>query len=211
MAQVQFPWRYLCPAIIFMSLLYGFLIKDADKRIYDITGIKIQHLDVISVVVCVLSVCFLTGNLADNAPIENPIDSAEVFSYNVGGGEYLPADTYVFDDKFNGQFYPENLLINEILHRDGTNISMKVTTGDIDGCVEVPLINYKYYRATDGVNDFVITDGTNNLLKVNVNANYEGIINISYEPPIYWSIALYVSIIGLLAFVYISVKSFAKI
>lgn len=70
------------------------------------------------------------------------------------------------------------------------------------GYIEVPLLYYPHYKVQDSAGDKLQTiPGDNNVLRINLPANYQGSIRIACQEPVSWRIAEIISLICLGLFV----------
>lgn len=68
--------------------------------------------------------------------------------------------------------------------------------------LEFPIFAYPYYQCRDPVTgeEFVIEKGlTNNRIRIQVPANYEGVVEVAFVQPWYWRAAEIVSFAALIA------------
>ena len=84
----------------------------------------------------------------------------------------------------------------------------KVTGNDAN--VEIPIFNYKGYKAFDSNgNEYRITDGENRVVAVNLPDGFEGEITVKYCIPWYWHVAeiiTYISVVLVLLEIIIKKK-----
>ena len=192
LAQVQFPWRYVGIAILFLTMLLGFVVDQTDVTEY----IKITKSAVITICVTVaLGMTFLfTGYYADNLERNVYYDTANMGTWGVMGEEYLRSNTHIenLDGKIHidgGTEYAESIT------RTGCEMDVACKTGAEEGVVILPVINYKGYQVTDDAgNQYEITDSEEDLISVTLPAGFEGNIYLRFVEPTYWTIAFGVSV-----------------
>lgn len=180
LAQVQFPWRYLTFAILFLSLLLGEILKD----MFFISHQKRSAYLITAISICTFMVCCFTGNYIKGAEKIYFQKTEELSTYEIGvGEEFLLAGTKISilsdNDKLSGNFKEANLIF-----RDGTHMELFMAIGDECGIVELPLFCYKGYCVTDeyGI-EYRIKAGSNNRLQFQLPAGYSGKIYVDFTPP----------------------------
>lgn len=78
---------------------------------------------------------------------------------------------------------------------------MKNNSDDKD-YVEIPLLYYDWYCAEDEKkSSFVLSPGENNVIRVEVPAQYSGIIEIRFEEPVIWRGAELLSLLTMLVMI----------
>lgn len=64
--------------------------------------------------------------------------------------------------------------------------------------VEIPLLYYDWYRAEDAeAHNFTLSPGENNVLRIEVPAQYSGSIRIYFAEPVLWRVAELLSLLTL--------------
>lgn len=200
LAQVQFPWRYIGIADVFLSLLLGRLItvyakmnrEDFRRVIWVLSGI------------CVISMLCFTGNLV-NADSVRLYDAAELNTSSVVGGEYmLAANGKQAEEKryLTGKIDSDHMQEASLLWRKGTEMHLYCKTGDMEGSVEVPIFNYKGYHVYDeSGRELDIYNGDNFVIGFKVPANFDGEITVQFIEPWYWRAAEVISLISVIVLI----------
>lgn len=198
LAQVQFPWRYIGIAVLVLTLLFGFLLKQAPDLLYAFWQKAVYML---AVGTSVLMVCYLTGNYLDDAQMLFYYDTAEKNTNTVGGGEYMRKGSQ--KERLSGKLQTENMEKAEVLLRDGCRMELYCKAGNDGGAVEAPMFHYKGYVVRDEEGRrYTIQDGENNTIRFELPAGYEGKVTIDFKEPWYWKLAAFISclsVIGLAA------------
>ena len=191
LAQVQFPWRYVGIAIIFLTMLLGFVLEKADVSDY----LKVSRSTVIGIcaVISVGMTFLFTGYYADNLERNVYYDTANMGTWGVMGEEYLRSGTHI--ENLDGKIHIDGgMEYAESLTRTGCEMDVACKTGTEDGIVILPVINYKGYQVTDDAgNQYEITDSEEDLIMVMLPAGFEGTIYLRFAEPAYWTIAFGVS------------------
>lgn len=193
-AQVQYPWRYIGIAIIFLTMLLGFVLVQTEcERLLKISKEQFSYLCMIATI---LMTCLFVGYYADFGRRTMFYDTANMDSYHVMQAEYLRTDTDT--ELFDGKLGAENAEI-ELISRKGCEMNLRGKTGKAKGTVTLPILNYKGYVVNDDAgNVYDIKDGKNNLISFSLPANFEGNLYLRFETPWYWTVSLAVSLSTLL-------------
>lgn len=198
LSQIQFPDRWLSILSLLLTLLLGtILISEDEYRVVTTTNNRDMILRLILSSAIAMSLIF-TSWCAEARDEGHGVamygDTEELGWYDVGFAEYLREGT----DRHSlpGDYVFDNIDKYEILSKDGTNIEIFCSTGQSLGYIELPLQNYKGYRAWDeNGNNFDIIDGSNNRVAFNVPSGFEGNITVDFVAPSLWIFALIISFV----------------
>lgn len=196
LSQVQFPWRYISVAMVVLTLLLGNLLVQISKE-----RIKMERSEKAVVAVCFVMTCFLTGNYMDNSSFVNIYEGVEMNHYSVGFGEYLREGTnrLNFSTSITSEIYSENMEEVSVVSRKGNSMELRCVASDEEGFMWLPMFNYKGYHATDeSGNEYPISDGYDNRIKLSLPVGFEGKIWIEYREPWYWRGAELISFLAVL-------------
>ncbi len=200
LTMVQFPYRYLAVATMFLSLLLG----EVTEYVMEQYPIKEWGMHVAFAATLLMSTFFLSSYASEISQV-NYVDTAELY-YNfdiINGGEYLLKDTDSTD--LSHEIRSDNatcVLISE----KGTDMTLAVTTTE-DATLEIPRFNYPNYVATDDSgNKLAISTGTNNRIQILVPEGYSGNIQVKYLVPWYWRGAEIISILALVTLIFFCKK-----
>lgn len=199
---IQFPWRFLSIAGIFLvwlaCILFGRQEGNEKKR----NLLKIG----ICAVACWQALTFMSEVLRDNGVLRT-YQMGNMSSFEIGGGEYLPVG-YDLDDYVEALTYdPAKITITEWT-REEKRISVQVSnlTGEVQQ-VEVPYLYYKGYTAEDeGGNQLAITSGASGRISVSIPAGYQGGFTVAFHEPWYWRVSEMISLLTLLLILALSVR-----
>lgn len=203
LAQIQFPWRYIGFAMVFLMILFGFIIKN---------GMQHKYFDekIFFLICCVGLVmsCVFVSQFEDSVPQTHFTDTAELPQYTyfegvsaLGATEYLLMDTDI-----NSLDYVINAHNAKatILNEKGLNMILSVKA-DAESWLEIPRFNYPNYNVTDENNiSYKVETGTNNKIKISIPASYDGRIFITYKEPWYWRLSEVISLVGMLTLIVLS-------
>lgn len=202
LAQVQFPWRYIGIAGIFLTLLLGSILKavESDEQ-------KMKYICIGSAVgIC--SMLFFVSEYCKNGDVVNFYEAEEFSKYHVMNGEYLRSGTDEdMLDEMSMEAEGENIEYIAIAERNGSSMVLDCIAGKEVGEVELPLFNYKGYQVTDEKgNSYEIEDGKNDVVKFSIPAGFEGKIYVDFKEPWYWRAAEMISMIAVLAVLFLGTK-----
>lgn len=204
LAQVQFPWRYLSLAILFLAMLLGSILKFLPE-IWERE--RISRLRLLAIGICVfMSFYYVSDYCHEN---DGMMDECDVYALmvSIGWGDYLRPDADL--SKMTGMVSSENMQEVSFVSRKGYTMELYCRTGDTDGFVEVPMLNYKGYQVIDEYgNQYEITDGTNDEIRFLVPAEFAGNVTITFSQPWYWRAG---EIVSAIAFLYICVLGAIKV
>lgn len=195
LAHVQFPWRYITLAVLFLTLLMGCVIKVLVKE----QSSDINHVSVIVIGTCIVMSSFSLHSY-EGETIVKYTDSAELGTHS--DLLYLPAGTGITEDIFDGIVMSQNVNEISITYRKGTYMELYCEAGILDGTVSLPLLNYKGYRIFDEHGtEYQITSGVNNTIQFTLPAGFSGKIFVDFMEPLSWRLAEIISLLTILVFI----------
>lgn len=209
LAQVQFPWRYLGIAAIFLTLLLCELLLWLGKE--DVA--KQKKLCMLAAGTCILMTCYIAGDLFGSVElIQDEGVSGLMQNYDTPGlstlytgTEYLRTGTDT--GRLEGEIYAENAAVTEI-RKSGSQMLLQCETGGEAAYIEVPFFNYPGYHVWDeSGREYAIADGENNVIAFSLPADFKGNITVRFKEPLSWRIAEVVSLISLLGLLTVSILS----
>lgn len=194
LAQVQFPWRYVGLAIIFLTVLLGFLIETIEIEAY--LKVSRQTVAAVCAVISVGMTFLFTGYYADYLERNVYYDTANIGTWAVMGEEYLRSGTHI--ENLDGKLHIDGgTEYAEFLTRKGCDLDVSCKTGAEEGTVIFPVLNYKGYQVTDDQgNSYEISDSEENLICVTLPAGFEGTLFVRFEEPGAWTASFAVSLIA---------------
>ena len=194
LVQVQFPWRYIGIALIFMTLAAGFVLKLCENEKF---GSVETYMPIIALL-CIISTASFAGNYIDDTHFTRYYNGADLNTSFVGMGEYILEDSSYKD--IDGKVTVENIKKAEISDRDGCHIELDVETGGKDGSVTLPVFDYKGYNAVDeNGHTLEISEGNNRQIKIAV-PNSCSKITVDFVEPAIWRFSEFISLLTLLFF-----------
>ena len=190
--QMQYPWRFLTIAQLFLSLLLSMLLTN-------IKGEDRAHLERVCFTVLVVTTTLMFSGVIQEQSYYEIYDATGIDSYAVGNGEYIRIGTDL--ELFDGKVNANNVDIIEDYTKKGKYAIMKCQSTDMgdDAWVEFPIMNYKNYVAygEDGTS-FPIVDGDNNVIRVMLPKHYSGSVAVAYEIPLLYRVADICSLIAVI-------------
>ena len=188
LAQVQFPWRYIGMATVMLSILLLLLIGGSKRTAAVVISV--------AAVMCV----WFTGVYAKYAELDIFADTEDLDTFDMGFIEYLRPDAVRED--FTHEIRVTAGEAEEIteLYRQGTSMDVYVNAPD-GATVELPVLNYRYYYVTDeSGKSYELSDGENDEISIDVDAGFDGVVSLYYEPPVFWHVAEWISLLSFVAF-----------
>ena len=203
LAQVQFPWRYVGPAALFLTLTLGSLfvrefsagrermggrLTAAEKTGNEGVGEKgrsLYRLFWIAAFLCVFQSLLFAGQYVRGYEPVFYSQRQDLDTYDMGMIEYLRYPTE--REELTGEPAGEGMDRMEILSRRGTTTVLFCAAGDDGGTVDAPVLNYPGYHVVDEEgNEYNIRDGENNVIRFDLPAGFFGEITIRFTEPWYW-------------------------
>lgn len=203
LAQIQFPWRYVGIAAVFLCLLLGELLNFAkDTENAD----KLKKISTAIVAVCCFTTIVFVCDFFDENGMVYRYDVNSINSSAIGSGEYL---IYGSSKKnIDGNITSENMDTVEVLERKDCYMQLHCRSGKSSGYVDVPIFNYPGYKATDDKGkELSITNGTNCTIRIAVPSGYDGNVTIRYTVPWYWHLSEVISLLSIIGIIALTVMT----
>ena len=198
---VQFPWRYLTIAICLLALALVIILNELKKNTmyYNIcTGI-------IVLTIC-SSISFISGRISENDYNIYPMSEAQIVSPLINNDTLYFLNDMDLNEIRNRDIYTyeDNILVQAEKNSGAFGYELFVNNmEDHDSYVDIPLTNYKGYKAEDMLgNDFELSDGDNLRIRITIPEHYCGEITVKFREPWYWRIGEVISVLALLFFIY---------
>ena len=203
-SSLQFPNRFLGWATMFLVVVMGCILYYLREN---------QQTQGYRVVLAIIVISIMTSGVYLIDSIN--IDEGQFKLYNeegmgfgyISGEEYKIEGTNPGELLYNAPVAEEGVEIKDY-KKHYLNVSMRLkNTTDTERAVELPLTNYKGYKAyvSGQTIDLPIQMGTNGVVSVCVPANFEGEISVSFVSPVYWRVAetiSYLAVLFLVVYVY---------
>lgn len=216
---IQFPWRFLSVAALFLVWLFCLILKknwipENNRRIF--AGMLVffsLYQGMVYMGACLKEAIPYRVYQAGNMSTMEMIDSSGEKHESVMGGEYLPIERNTRPDRsVYVRAYIDELSV------DGTGVTVESWTRDRAAVqiilqnksknveqVEVPLIFYKGYQAvTDSGEKLEILPGASYRILVSVPAGFSGQIRVEFKEPGCWRVC---EAISLLTFVFLVLRA----
>lgn len=203
LAQVQFPWRYVGPAALFLMLTLGSLFTRELPAERERTGRRLigaeetqtgktrrrsrslRRLLRVAALLCVLQSLLFAGQYVRGYEPVFYSRRQDLDTCDMGMIEYLRYPTE--REELTGEPAGDGMERIEIRSRRGTETVLLCTAGDQGGTVEAPVLNYPGYHVVDEEgNEYNIRDGENNVICFDLPAGFSGEITIRFTEPWYW-------------------------
>ncbi len=207
MTQVQFPWRYITLAIIFLTLLLGEglvfiagVLKGRDYLPGSIAkempgGKRVYELILVSLVT--VTVFSLTGFLSsyfDGIGVAEYYSESNIDDSRLIGGEYMRVGSTM--EGLKEELYTAGVEAVIMGREKGViRVGAKSESG---GELGFPVFNYKGYTVTSGEGkSYDIYDGPNNIVTVKLEAGFDGELTLEFKEPFAWRAGEVLSLIAL--------------
>lgn len=209
LAQIQFPWRYVGLASIFLTLLLGSLMSSVFQKKEDAFSMPASAHSCIPawlvIGLCLGMTCLFSSVYYENESALTYRTTEELPTYIMGGKEYLRAGSST--DNLSGWITAEQVQTLKITERKGTSMKLYAKTGETEAAIELPLFYYKGYHVVDEYGtEYPIEDGTNHVIRFVLPPAFSGSIQIAFAEPWYWRAAELISVLALLAAVGMSIQ-----
>lgn len=191
---IQYPWRFLSLAGIFLTwlacLLFGRKGENENRK-------RLLKIGIFGIA-CWQALTFMSSVLKDNGALR-VYQMGNMTTLEVSGGEYLPPD-YNLDDYVDELTYDPGKMIVTGWNRENNRIRVEISnpTGETQQ-VEVPFLYYKGYTAKDeNGSSLPILTGASGRISVSIPAGYAGSFTVEFREPWYWRVSEMISLITLL-------------
>lgn len=187
LAQVQFPWRYLSPAVLLLTLTLGSVMMDMEAP-----GKKWMY--AAALLACLGTLIFTINYARRYEPVFYK-DRQDLNTYDMGMIEYLPFKTE--RKELTGEIRTETGTEAKLIEREGSRMRLYCRTGKDKGMVEIPILSYPGYHIVDEQgNEYNIREGKNHEIQWILPANFAGELVVSFEEPWYWRVGELLSLLG---------------
>ncbi len=193
---LQFPWRFLAPATVLLTFVLCFSFRMAGQILQKHFGLLFTGCMVLLAVNC----GWYFYDFSFSGEPYRVYNTNELYTMQLYSYDYLPGGTDP-DAIEENAVYTEGVEPLQSYQKQGTRIRCDIQAGTEGGYVDFPLLHYKYYRCVDLDNgqDFPVSAGTNNMVRVTFPASYSGHVQVSFVEPWFWRAAEILSFLTLLA------------
>jgi hypothetical protein len=192
-ASFQFPWRFLLPAVSFLSISSGIIMDHILKETKE---------NKIIIVALIAAISIMAPMSIMNTEYENK-KQINFDSYGIGNGEYLPYKTKYKELITRGNVITTDKPMTFTYTKKGTTMEINYDTEVAPNYMEVPLLYYYGYKAVDLENnkEVKIEAGTNNVIRVDLENKGSGEIKVYYAGTFIQHFSSALSIISLISLV----------
>lgn len=199
---VQFAWRYLSIVNIVMFTLLCLTVSLISEIIEP--SVKIPKNAIINAIclfiasICISQCCNYASDYAKDALIFYFADKSALQEYETLGEEYLLDGSSPHQEILTHELASSENIQSIFISQNGCHYQFECANSTpTKGWVEIPIFNYKGYKATDNISrPLVIENGNNNVIKIIVPENYSGTIDVDFKEPIYWRISEIITLIS---------------
>lgn len=197
---IQFPWRFMIIAILLITISTCAVIE-LYKSNYkpELSRLLFIAISISTIVPYLYSISLLFNTFTPY----RPYDFTALATNEIGTGEYLPWGVEVPSCSALDYIAGENVTLNEH-EKEALTIWLNVkNNASEESYIEVPLLYYKGYVASDTLNNmrFPVCRGNKGLVHVTIPADYSGNITIQFHEPWYWRAAEIFSLLFLLSWI----------
>ncbi|MBQ6481859.1 MAG: hypothetical protein IJI45_12135 [Anaerolineaceae bacterium] len=185
LVQIQFPYRFLVPGILFLTILSGCVLK------YE----KLPYLKQAVVFAAVVMGIWFMSDYFNGGSFTYVYDQTGVIP-TATGLEYLLDGSQ--RENITTGVYGENMAEAAVLSQNSYRLELYCKADQNSGnhLVDAPLYAYKGYHVLDSDgNEYAYYPGIQNRINFELPDGFDGKITIVFRDPVYWRIALWVSII----------------
>lgn len=194
---IQFPWRFLSLAIPLLAYVASFVLVKIKECI---PWNRTKYLIFFLCGIAAFQGMYVT-DLAVRSSGQSIYDGSELLREDKAlmGAEYLLADTDRSRMQEEAEVSGENVEIAGQT-RNGNSFCVSCRAAS-ESYLEFPLLCYRYYKCRDEQNatEFMITEGTNHKIRVELPTDYQGTLKVFFEEPWYWRVAEGISLLTVLS------------
>ena len=204
LSQIQFPWRFLSMASILTVLIMGEILMIFETILN--TNSTALHPEIKRYILpCVLSIIAFSVFL--EASFISSSYSSEAKRNLYLNTNDIEVGTVLLDHGMRYESDPEYFIKDieaedasvELLERKGPHLRLHCRTGNTSGAVILPVTNYKGYRIVDEYGqEYNIYENWNKEISFMIGTDFDGIINVFFQPPWYWKASAALSLLYML-------------
>ncbi|MBR2761785.1 MAG: hypothetical protein IKD66_11530 [Solobacterium sp.] len=180
---IQYPWRFLAPAVTTLSILAGHCFERMEEL-----NLWNENTWNTGILLCFVMLCVFVSSYMDNTGQTHIIDKPELHSYSgadgwgfsIGASEYTLPDTSVslLDYEIQGE-NASGTLVSE----SGVNLTLDADAGS-HSWLEVPRFHLPYFRVTDENGTVLPTEaGFNNKIRILFETGHQGRLTVKFVTP----------------------------
>ena len=195
LTSLQFPWRFLAAAGVFLTWLACILERDAGRD----GGRERARFLLGAIGFCtVLQALFFLNTVMDESSAWRPYDTAALTTFAGAGYEYLPAGTVAQQVPREVETAKGQPVVTYSRRYNALTLDVENEDGK-EAALDLPLLSYVGYEAEDENHTPIeMTWGRNNSIRLLIPAGYRGRIRVAFREPALWRIAELVSVYTLL-------------
>jgi len=187
---IQFPFRFTTIATLFLIATTCYALHLTMKYCS-----KEKVIAAFSIILCFLAIStswFFESLLKENDALRF-FDEYDIDSTILVDMEYLPQGTNLEELNEKVPKLGDGIEI-ESYSKKGTTINLYITNQNSDSYIELPLLYYDGYTAKTADTTLSLTNGNNNVILLEVPAQFSGNVTVSFQEPWFWRIAEILSI-----------------
>lgn len=202
---MQFPWRLyglLTLTLTVLSCLTVRLFEQTDRA-------KAEKAGGIILIFTLISISYLFSSILHNNHTIYIHNTDDLDTYKIVGAEYVPANTDVSSLVILDTSVKASEHVNlESVDRKYLNFHIACSSQGAGEYIDLPLLYYKGYRlsTTPEASEMAIVDNGHGFLRIMLNENFAGTIEIDYYGALSWKIAEIISLAGIIILLALLIK-----
>ncbi len=187
---LQFPWRFLTIATLFLVMVTCGALLAAKKHFT-----KEKFVCILGVLMCffITSTCWFYYDLLNRGDVYRPYADTDLNSMLLGTEEYLLTGTVLSQLTAVTPTPDDGIEVSDYV-KNGTHISLHITARDSAGYVDLPLLYYEGYTAVSKDCTPTLEKGENNIIRMEVPAGFDGDISVFFKEPLSWRLGECISL-----------------
>lgn len=198
---VQFSWRYIAIATVFLSFMSVLLLVEIKKT----QSAQYINTVIFSILLCItISEGFFFYNFLNDSAEHTYYTKSSLNFMDLGAGkEYLLDGSTTSEATTNNIIADESVIIYSSERQNGDFIFSCTNTSTSQSYADIPMFAYDNYTAQflNGEKS-VCETGENNRIRVLIPPGYDGEILITYQPPFLWTMCNILSAISLFGLIF---------
>ena len=198
-SNIQFPWRLLGPASLFLTALCLWTVR-AYIQLGSSGYEKGKLIGMAVILLAVISSGYFEGSLINENHTTYMQNTDDVSRYALMSGEYMPAGADTGESQLVAQ---ESILLEKADKRYLQYEIVCSNPTDNESYIDLPLLYYKGYgvKGHSTENEPTVCKNEKGCLRLIVPAGFEGNITVDYLGMRYWRIAEMLSLVGVVAYI----------
>lgn len=198
---VQFSWRYIAIAAVFLSFMSVLLLAEIKKS----QSAQYTNIIIFSMIACIaVSEGFFFYNFLNDSAEHTFYTKSSLSCMDLGAGkEYLLDGTDLGKATTNNIIAGESVTIHSFERSNGDFVFSCTNTSASSSYADIPMFAYDNYIAQFSNGEKTVCEtGENNRIRISIPAGYEGDVVITYQPPFLWTMCNLLSVLSLFSLLF---------